>query len=157
MIVKPNTMREFKHSLAKLQKNADPRTNNKCNSRTALLILPLHIQIIQECQYTPLTITSDPQHYLCNTNRPTFIFKQEGARPTTFDQQRAEGEGQHTKTTQATWGRWSLARSGHKEGQCYNPKISCPPQLHTPHNTLNSLPYLSQSMAMTNLSPQRCQ
>lgn len=48
---------------------------------------------------------------------------------------RAEGERQHTKTTQATRGRQSLIRSGRKEGQCYNPKISCPPQVHTPHNT----------------------
>ena len=94
-------------------------------ARMALLILYLHIHILQECQYAPLAITSNPQHYLCNTNRPTFIFEQKVARPTTFDQQRAEGERQHTKTTQATRGRRSLTRSGRKEGQCYNPKISC--------------------------------
>jgi hypothetical protein len=77
-------MREFKHIPAKLQKNANPRTNNKCNSRTSLLILYLHIHILQECQYAPLAITLDLQHYLCNTNWPTFIFEQ-NAQPTTFD------------------------------------------------------------------------
>jgi hypothetical protein len=84
VITKPNRMREFKHIPAKLQKNANPRTNNKCNSRTSLLILYLHIHILQECQYAPLAITLDLQHYLCNTNWPTFIFEQ-NAQPTTFD------------------------------------------------------------------------